>query len=67
MNRHLAPAGSFGPQTQTFFAVEPVNDVFADLPAFPLEQDMHPPVSEPDPRRCNLMHPLAELSPRIAD
>lgn len=65
VNRHLAPAGPFGPQTQALFAIQTVDDVLAYLPAVTLQHDMHPPVSETDPRRHDLVHALAECYQRI--
>lgn len=65
MNRHLPPAGAFGPQTEAFFTANPADDVLAHLPALALQHDVLAPVAEPDPGRRNLMHPLMQLCQRI--
>jgi hypothetical protein len=66
MNRHLTPTWPFGPQTKAFFAIEPVDNVLAHTPAFTLQHDMNPPVSEPDPCRHDLVHAVAKCCERIA-
>ena len=63
---HLAAARLLGAQGQAFFAVQPINDVPPDLPAFALQHHVHPSIAITDPRRDDLMHPLPNRRAWIA-
>lgn len=55
----LHPAlGMLVPQLQAQLVVDPPRFLLIDHPALPAQQDMHPPVSEPDTRLANLSDPL---------
>ena len=48
------------PQMKLFLAVDPVGPLMIDAPAIAPKQDMHPPVSVPDPRFRDLTDPDLE-------
>src|SRR3546814_9248490 len=62
MHDHLAPPRLLCSQGQTFLAVQPVNNVAADAPAFALQHHMHPAIAIADPCCHDLMHPLPDRS-----
>lgn len=65
MDQHLAPARLFRTQNQAFLAVQAIDNVAPDRPAFPLQHHMDPSIAMADPRRHDLMHPLTNRSTRI--
>ena len=65
VNRHLAATRTFGAERQALFAVEPVDQIASDRPAFPFQHDVDAPISVADPHRNDLMHPLSECGQRV--
>jgi hypothetical protein len=66
MHEHLAATRLLAAQGQAFLAVQPVDDVAADLPAFAPQQHVDPAIAIADPRCHDLMHPLPDRSTQIA-
>lgn len=67
MHHHLASARPFGPQRQALFAIQPVDQVLADSPAFTFEQDVNTSIAIPNPRPSDLLHPLPDLGTWVAN
>ena len=62
--RRVAPR-AFPSQRQAFLGIHPIKALFADLPAFSVEQDQQPAIPEPYACLRELAHPLPQCRQRI--
>jgi hypothetical protein len=61
MNNHLAPSWKLTSKSQSFFAIEPINQIATYRPPLAPQHNLDPAIAISDPRLSDLMHSLPEF------